>query len=936
MRRIPLVILGTFLAFGLAAAPRLLISRPAGSPDFVHFESSHVRPAVLTPSGDRLLVVNTPDGRLAVFDLTGETPWRIADISVGLEPVSVAALDDSTAWVVNQLSDDVSVVDLGAMHVRATVRTGDEPADVVFAGAPLRAYVSVQNEDAVKVYDPVTLALVQTIPVDGRNPRSLATNPARTRVYAAIFNAGNQTSVLSAAEVPPDSMPVDWDMPRDPGLPTPEPDVGLIVQRQVGSWYDMYGTLWNSRIKYSMHEVDVVEIDAATNAVSREFGNIGSILYALAVNPADGRLGVTSTEARNLLRFEPRLAGYLVETLLHWVSPSGTVTRRVLNPHIVYDFTPGPPAEADSALGIPTGIAFSSDGQRAYVTALANDRLGVINPSGVGSGVVAARVPTVAGPTGVVVDEARGRLYVVGRFHNQLQTLSLEDFSSVSVRPIGVDPTPDAIVNGRKFFYGGFTSGHGDQACATCHTFGDMDNLAWDLGDPFGAYVPPPNPNPLALEGFDPMKGPMVTQSLRGMTNTEPFHWRGDRADLSAFNSAFVTLMGRAAPLADSEMTAFTEFVMPLAYPPNPHQNLDRTFPDAPPGEPSAERGRQFFFNTPVAGPLRCNDCHTATANGPGTNRLMVPDDALLEDQDLKVPQLRNLYRKTGYRDSLGAVNKRGYGFTHDGSIDNLFEFLKFPRFSFGAGAAGDEDRRDVEAFLLAFDTGMAPSVGRRITFASASQAGSQSPATLDTLVGQAEAGNCDLVAKGRVSGQARSWQYAGSGLWTPDKAAEPQLATAALLALAGPRAEITFMGVPPGSGHRMGIDRDRDGYLDGDELDARSDPGNPASTPLNVGVRPGAGPDRFALRSIGPNPFRASTEVEFSLGRDGRVDLAVYDVMGREVRAVARGRFLAAGPQRLAWDGRRDDGGSASAGVYFIRLRTEGGAWSRPVVRIP
>ena len=70
MRRIlPLLALAALVA-GLAAAPRHLSSRAAVAPDFVHFESAHVHPAALTPSGNRLLVVNTPDNRLSVFDLT--------------------------------------------------------------------------------------------------------------------------------------------------------------------------------------------------------------------------------------------------------------------------------------------------------------------------------------------------------------------------------------------------------------------------------------------------------------------------------------------------------------------------------------------------------------------------------------------------------------------------------------------------------------------------------------------------------------------------------------------------------------------------------------------------------------------------------------------------------------------------------------------------
>ena len=108
------------------------------------------------------------------------------------------------------------------------------------------------------------------------------------------------------------------------------------------------------------------------------------------------------------------------------------------------------------------------------------------------------------------------------------------------------------IVNGRRFFYGGFTSGHGEHACATCHVFGDFDNLAWDLGDPTGNMDPPPPGmlDPL-LEGFHPMKGPMTTQSLRGLPNTFRFHWRADRANLAAFNPAFGVVDGDVVWVAD-------------------------------------------------------------------------------------------------------------------------------------------------------------------------------------------------------------------------------------------------------------------------------------------------------------------------------------------------------------------------------------------------
>ena len=43
----------------------------------------------------------------------------------------------------------------------------------------------------------------------------------------------------------------------------------------------------------------------------------------------------------------------------------------------------------------------------------------------------------------------------------------------------------------------------------------------------------------------------MTTQTLRGLQDMEPFHWRGDRQNFQHFNGAFVSLMGRGQPALD-------------------------------------------------------------------------------------------------------------------------------------------------------------------------------------------------------------------------------------------------------------------------------------------------------------------------------------------------------------------------------------------------
>ena len=67
--------------------------------------------------------------------------------SVGLEPVAVAERNANEVWVVNHLSDSVSVVRLdGTPRVLRTLLVGDEPRDVVFAGTNRnRAFVTAAN-----------------------------------------------------------------------------------------------------------------------------------------------------------------------------------------------------------------------------------------------------------------------------------------------------------------------------------------------------------------------------------------------------------------------------------------------------------------------------------------------------------------------------------------------------------------------------------------------------------------------------------------------------------------------------------------------------------------------------------------------------------------------------------------------------------------------
>jgi hypothetical protein len=119
--------------------------------------------------------------------------------------------------------------------------------------------------------------------------------------------------------------------------------------------------------------------------------------------------------------------------------------------------------------------------------------------------------------------------------------------------------------------------------------------------------------------------------------------------------------------------------------------------------------------------------------------------------------------------------------------------------------------RRQVESLMLAFDSNLAPIVGQQVTLTTRNAAVANP--RIDLLEARADAGECDLIEKGPVGGAL----YVGGGSWRTDHQAAPAIADGALRAIALGQAG-TFTCTPPGSGLRMGIDRDLDGTWDGDD----------------------------------------------------------------------------------------------------------------------
>jgi uncharacterized repeat protein (TIGR03806 family) len=86
---------------------------------------------------------------------------------------------------------------------------------------------------------------------------------------------------------------------------------------------------------------------------------------------------------------------------------------------------------------------------------------------------------------------------------------------------------------------------------------------------------------------------------------------------------------------------------------------------------------------------------------------------------------------------------------------------------------------------------------------------------------------------------------------------------------------------------------------------------------------------ETFALSKAYPNPFNAVTTIEYQLPVSADVRLVIYDIQGREVQTLLKGK-QAAGNYRIQWNADQQ-----SSGVYFYKLQTENFVQTRKMVLV-
>ncbi|MCP3919575.1 MAG: hypothetical protein GY711_28910 [bacterium] len=601
---------------------------------------------------------------------------------------------------------------------------------------------------------------------------------------------------------------------------------------------------------------DVWKINATTGAVDPHVTEAGSMLFDLERNPITDELWILSTRSNNKdpnLNTEPKLRGRIVTNELARVDDS--LPAAEFTPFDYKDLddsepnTPGEQYSGDLSINQARTIEFAqiTNPGNAFVASPFVDRVIALASDGKRFTPAILTLPAQSNCYDVELYGPNEELilcFCLGSMRLEVFYRPLQ--LHVSSYDLGHDPTPDQIQRGRAVFLNGQHSEHARSSCASCHPGAMSDQLGWMIGD----------------EPLD-SKDVMLTQSLLGIADTFPHHWRGER-DLKDFQKAFRGLLGADAMGAgttteepsDAEMEDLIAFILSLQAPANPIQSPNRRLDDNRRsvlsddiefllangdfiGPSSPDSGQQLFLEVPNFAARTCEECHRMPT---GSSNDMVNEvgSRRPKETNLEMAHLRQLQHR-GARSMLvkdpnfptGDVpilnNMNGFGARHSGggtlpnaASGSIFEFITLIS---AFAPLTIQDRVDVWRFVDQFDQGTSPTVhwARYLDVNSSPAERAEARAILENGF---EEGWNDVVFFGQVD-----VDLSGPGGKTPLRAALVPGATAndppvflteapglprvgwdiIDILLVNDWADIIIMGLPPGNGERYANDFDRD-----------------------------------------------------------------------------------------------------------------------------
>lgn len=773
-----------------------------------NFNIETVRGMLLTQDG--LYAINTHASTIVFHnDLVAapENEWPTLH-----NPVAIT-IWNSRLLVVGGASWSLAEHDITTGRILRHVALPAEPADIVVDDAQDTAYIACQGANVVVRIDLVSFAENARYDIPSQRPRFLFFDQAGPSpvVLVAPFLSGNNTTLDQRINGP-----------------------GSTIDTTRSKVVDLDNVVGSDLPDEDLYQIDTGAPPAT--AVTAVLHGAGTMLTEHGRNPFTGDYWMLSTESHNAAHnSEDQHRGVFANAQLAIASSLGGPGRPT--PTTIRDLDApigGGQKAVNTSMSAPFAMSFHSSGVCAIASST-SDLITVVNRFGLR--IVDLPITQVTHPSqppmppqigraiprDLLWDENSATLSVYCWGWNKVLVYNVNQTTTPPFwLELGPDPLPVAVQQGRSIFYDAKRAVASDPAgvpfpgavtCATCHPAGAMDLLAWGLSD-----------------SVKDIKDLMVTQSLLSISDTFPYHWRGER-NLDHFNGAFKGLLGFATPLDETpggELDQFEAFVFSLQAPANPNQAVNRQLSGL-----DARFGQDVFLNKQnVLFGFTCAKCHAMPSGTNGENVAEVFIN-IGSTGILDVPHLRQLTHKdqvpvtvsVPLGDGSGFVNRvraaGGFGIAHNGVNFDLQDFIKSTDDN-GPFQISIPESEQITEFVRQFDQGIAPAA-HRAYLANAGNLGAIAGTIRKLLLKQAAVGWVSVAAIGAedIAGtiQDLRWQWsAHTNKFTCSDPAVPQRTWNQMLNAITGGAQYLFVGLPPANAFRYALDPDNDNLTDAQE----------------------------------------------------------------------------------------------------------------------
>jgi len=572
-------------------------------------------PVAISDDDALLVVANNLDDSVSIINVAGDANAKVAEVEVGDEPRSVVITPDKRlAYVTNQGSATVSVIDLATNQKTQDIPVGGGPYGIALTPDGRRAYVANSASNTVSVVDTASSSVVATIKVPGVQPRGVAitnNNSGQGQQFVYVTQYLSQPTASGG----------------------PMQDKGSEGKVFILSTTD--DTQIQGVITLSAH-------DTGFAADRTKFGGTATDptfaypnqLQAIVLKNGRGYLPNVAASPEGPVKFNVDTQAFLS---VFDVAAKSELSGGTINLHAAVKAQTFKPK---LFLANPWAIAFKHSVNEGYVVSAASDVLvkialddngipSVVSVPAEGDTTRVALIDVGKNPRGVVVNNADTRAYVANYISKDVSVIDLTASPEAEIARIQSADLPAPGSDGEKFLLGNelFNSsrGHFDegvserlssegwQACASCHPDGLSDGVVWAFASgprksvPLNGTFSPKNPTgdqrilnysavfdeledfELNIRGVSGGPGLIV---LNGTSDPDP--------NVKAFdppNAGRNQLHVNGIPAWDA-IVAWTQ--SRIASPASPYRGVD---PNSEPGQQIAQ-GRDLFTQA------NCQACH--------------------------------------------------------------------------------------------------------------------------------------------------------------------------------------------------------------------------------------------------------------------------------------------------------------------------------------